>query len=172
MGGLDSCNTIRNSDIPHVSGILDFPKRMSDSHGRDFLGFDQLMWYRNSSLELERYNGGMISGIVFMHIALPEFRLAIDNPEIADTVGSTDEYMSLGALIATFLQSGDIRAISCGRSHEDCFRGDICGISVSLDACTGYSPYGIDSLIGGRVFILDENAPDSIETYMSHYSEL
>lgn len=59
-----------------------------------------------------------------------------------------------------------------GHSHEDCFRGDICGISVSLDACEGYSPYGIDSLRGGRVFILDENAPESIETYMSHYSEL
>lgn len=174
--GLDTGNTVRNSDISHVAGIFDFPKRTSNSQGWDFLRFDQLTWYWNSSLELEKHNGGRISGIVFMHIALPEFQLVVDNPEVAGTVGSTAEYMSLGALnsgaFAAFLQRGDIRAISCGHSHEDCFKGEICGISVSLDACAGYSPYGIDELRGGRVFILDENDPDRIETYMSHYSEL
>ena len=129
-----------------------------------------------ASVELEKHCGEKVNGTMFMHIAPWEFQLAVDNPEIAETVGNTDERMSLGGfnsgLFATVLQRGDIRAISCGHSHEDCFEAKLCGISVSLDACGGYSPYGIDSLRGGRVFVIDEKDTAAVTTYMRHYKDL
>lgn len=174
--GLDTGNCIHTSDIPHAKELLDFPKRPCNSDCWDIVRFEQLMWYWNSSVELERYAGRKIDGAMFMHIAPWEFQLAVDNAEIAGTVGNTAERMSLGGLnsglFATVLERGDIRAISCGHSHEDCFEAMICGISVSLDACGGYSPYGIDELRGGRVFVIDEKNTSDVITYMRHYSDL
>ncbi len=174
--GLDTGNRIDRCDIPHAKEVLDFPKRSYNSDCWDILRFEQLMWYWNSSVELEKYAGHKVDGAMFMHIAPWEFQLAVDNGEIAGTVGSTVERMSLGGfnsgLFATVLERGDIRAISCGHSHEDCFEAKICGISVSLDACAGYSPYGIDELRGGRVFVIDEKDTATVNTYMKHYKDL
>lgn len=174
--GLDTGNCLHNSDIPHARELFSFPKRPYNSDCWDILRFEQLMWYWNSSVELERYAGRKIDGAMFMHIAPWEFQLAVDNADVAGTVGNTGERMSLGGLnsglFAAVLERGDIRAISCGHSHEDCFEAMICGISVSLDACGGYSPYGIDELRGGRVFVIDEKNTSAVETYMRHYSEL
>lgn len=174
--GLDTGNRIDNCDIPHANEVLDLPKRHINSDCWDIVRFEQLMWYYTSSVEMEKHAGKKIDGAMFMHIAPWEFQLAVDNAEIAGTVGSTVERMSLGGfnsgLFATVLERGDIRAISCGHSHEDCFAGKVCGISVSLDACAGYSPYGIDELRGGRVFVIDEKDTTAVTTYMRHYKDL
>lgn len=174
--GLDTGNRIDRCDIPHAGEVLDLPIRPYNADCWDILRFEQLMWYYTSSVELEKHCGERVNGAMFMHIAPWEFQLAVDNPEIAGTVGNTDERMSLGGfnsgLFATVLQRGDIRAISCGHSHEDCFEAKLCGISVSLDACGGYSPYGIDSLRGGRIFVIDEKDTAAVTTYMRHYKDL
>ncbi|MBQ7827911.1 MAG: metallophosphoesterase [Clostridia bacterium] len=174
--GLDTGNRIDRCDIPHAGEVLDLPKRPYNSDCWDIIRFEQLMWYYTSSVELEKHCGEKVYGAMFMHISPWEFQLAVDNPEIAGTVGSTVERMNLGGfnsgLFATVLQRGDIRAISCGHSHEDCFEATLCGISVSLDACAGYSPYGIDELRGGRVFVIDEKDTSAVTTYMRHYKDL
>lgn len=172
--GLDSGNRVDLS-APETLGLaLKLPRRSQNSDCWDLVRFDQLMWYWNRSLELERQNGGVIPGLMFMHIAPWEFQWVVDNPDETGCTGSTVEHMNLGALnsgiIAAVLQRGDIRAISCGHSHEDCFEGELCGIRVSLDACAGYSPYGIDSLRGGRLFVIGEDG--SLETRMLHYKDL
>jgi len=173
--GLDTGNTVGTTGFPHAAEVLDLFHRPYNSDCWDFVKFDQLMWYWNTSVALEKEVGKSVPGIMFMHIAPWEFQMAVDNPEEAGTAGATDERMSLGAfnsgLFATVLQRGDIRAISCGHSHEDSFRADICGISVSLDACAGYNPYGHDHLRGGRLFVIDE-VTGEIKTEMIHYEDL
>lgn len=43
---------------------------------------------------------------------------------------------------------------------------------MCLDACAGYSAYGTDELRGGRIFEIDENKTNNINTYMIHYKDI
>lgn len=151
-------------------------KRPVPAERWDILHFDQLMWYWNSSVEIEKYAGKKVHGALFMHIAPWEFQYVVDNPEVTGCTGSTKETMLLGAfnsgIFAEILQRGDIKCIACGHSHDDCFQGEFCGITMTLDACAGYSPYGTAELRGGRVFEIDENNTAKIKTYMVHYQNL
>lgn len=173
--GLDTGNEIGQTGIPadHVARGMRGP---GNDGMWDMLHFDQLMWYWNTSSALEAQWGRKIPGTMFMHIAPWEFQYIVDNPEKTGAEGSMAEHMSLGAfnsgLFAAVLQRGDIRCIACGHSHEDCFAGEFCGVTLCLDACAGYSPYGIDGIRGGRVFEIREDDPQTVCTRMVHYRDL
>ena len=173
--GLDSNNLIKDSGISVDESIrkMNLPPTSSNW---DIVHFDQIMWYYNSSKEIEAYCGGRVNGILFSHIPLWEFQQIVDNPQITQCIGSTKEEMSLGrfnsGLFSAVLQRHDIVCIAAGHSHDDCFEGTFCGVTMCLDACAGYSPYGTDELRGGRVFEIDENNTEKIHTYMVHYKDL
>lgn len=173
--GLDSNHKIKTSGLfPGTDPKL--PNLPIPSGVWDIVHFDQLMWYWQSAEELEAYSGKKTHGILFMHIAPWEFQAIVDNPAETGGAGSMVETMGLGrfnsGLFAALLQRDEIKCIACGHSHNDCFSGSWCGVQMCLDACAGYSPYGIDSLRGGRVFVIDQNDTASPLTYMSHYANL
>lgn len=176
LWGMDSNNLISESDIEINDKTSDIPNVPTMSSVWDILHFEQLMWYYNSSKELEDYSKKKVDGIMFMHIPLWEFQYIVDNPEATCAKGSMVETMGMGkfnsGLFATIMQRGDIKCIACGHSHNDCFEGIYCNVKMCLDACAGYSPYGTDSLRGGRVFVLDENDTARIDTYMVHYKDM
>ena len=173
--GLDSNNEIYNSNIELDKNIklMNIPS-MSDRW--DIVHFEQLMWYWNSSKEIEEYCRKKINGILFMHIPPWEFQYIVDNQQLTKCKGSTQEVMKIGmfnsGLFATILQRNDIKCIASGHSHNDCFDGEFCNVKMCLDACAGYSPYGTDDLRGGRVFEINENNTNNIKTYMVHYKDL
>ena len=173
--GLDSNNEIKNSSID-VDEKMEFMKMPSMSDQWDIVHFDQLMWYWNSSKEIENYCGNKINGIMFLHIPPWEFQMIVDNQELTNCKGSTKEIMKIGmlnsGLFATILQRKDIKCIACGHSHNDCFEGEFCHVKMCLDACAGYSPYGTDELRGGRIFEINEDNTNYIKTYMVHYKDL
>ena len=173
--GLDSNNQIITANIPIDENMKQLNKP-SMSCKWDIIHFDQQMWYWNSSKEIEEYCNKKINGMLFMHIPPWEFQYIVDNPEYTNASGSMDEIMKIGmfnsGIFSTILQRNDIKCIACGHSHNDCFEGDFCGIKMCLDACAGYSPYGIDSLRGGRIFEIDEKNTNNIKTYMVHYEEI
>ena len=142
----------------------------------DILHFDQLMWYWNSSIEIEKHAGRKVYAAMFMHIAPWEFQYIVDNPQETGCMGSTKEIMQLGAynsgIFAEILQRGDVKVIGCGHSHDDSFRGEFMGVTMALDACAGYAPYGTEELRGGRVFEIDEKDTKTVNTYMVHYVDL
>lgn len=173
--GLDSNNEIKHSNINIDSNIelMNMPT-MCDKW--DIIHFEQLMWYWNSSKEIENYCGKIINGILFMHIPPWEFQHIVNNQKNTNCKGSTKEIMKIGmfnsGLFSTILQRKDIKCIAAGHSHNNCFEGDFCNIKMCLDACAGYSPYGTDELRGGRVFEINENDTNNIKTYMVHYKDL
>lgn len=173
--GLDSNNKIWDSNIDIKYDVREY-KGPANTGEWDIVHFDQLMWYWNSSVELEKYCGKKVSGMMVIHIPPHEFQFIVDNPEMTGAEGSAKEIMNIGmfnsGLFAALLQRNDIKCIAGGHSHNDCFSGDFCGIKMCLDACAGYSAYGSDELRGGRVFILKEDDTDNIETYMSFYKDL
>ena len=148
---------------PKVSSVFDAPR------------FDQIMWYYNSSVELERHFGNPVYGMIFMHVAPWEAQLVVDNKELCHTQGSTDETMWLGqfntGVFAATLERNDIVAFASGHSHKDTFDGELFGIKICLDGSAGYRPYGIEELRGGRVFEIDEAHPEKPETYMVFYKD-
>lgn len=173
--GLDSNNLITDCNIDIDKNIKNM-KVPSMVDKWDIVHFEQLMWYWNTSKQLETYCKNKINGILFMHIPPWEFQYIVDNPLLTGCNGSTKEIMRIGmfnsGLFSTILQRKDIVCIACGHSHNDCFEGTFCNIQMCLDACAGYSPYGTDDLRGGRVFEIDENDTSTIKTYMVHYKNL
>lgn len=175
LWGLDTNNLISDSNMNYEKDMKSFVKA-SVSGSYDVLRFEQLMWYWNTSKELEEYNKSKINGIMFMHVAPWEFQYIIDNPERTGAKGSMVEPLDLGTfnsgIFSAVLQRGDIRCIACAHTHIDCFEGTFCGVKMCLDACAGYSAYGEDELRGGRVFELDEKNTSEINTYMVHYKDI
>lgn len=129
--------------------------------------FDQLMWYYQTSRELEEKEGRKVPGLWFQHIAPREFNQLIEHPELCGTKGNTSETMGMGNLnsgvLACVLERGDIRAMASGHSHIDTFEGQWNHILMTLDGSAGYHPYGEPESRGGRLFLLGEDG--SIETH-------
>lgn len=138
--------------------------------------FEQLMWYWNSSVELEKHSGAKIPGLMCMHTAPYEFTAAAHNPELCSLRGTSYEGISSGPLncgiFAEILQRGDIRCICCGHTHRNDFEATYCGIRLCFDATAGLTCYGDPETRGGRIFDLNEADPWEIKTRMVHYSEL
>lgn len=172
---LDSNRKINDTDLA-VHEDMKPLKRPSPAERWDILHFDQLMWYWNSSVEIEKYVGRKVYGALFMHVAPWEAQYLVDNPELTGCTGSAKEVLQMGAfnsgIFAEILQRGDIKVIGCGHSHDDCFQGEFCGITMALDACAGYTPYGTEELRGGRIFEIDEKDTSKVNTYMMHYIDL
>lgn len=173
--GIDTNNEIKDADI-NVDKNMDILNKPSMSSRWDIVHFEQLMWYYNSSIELEKYNEEKINGIMFMHIPPWEFQYIVDNHELTKANGSMRETMKIGmfnsGLFSCVLQRKDIKCISSGHCHNNCFEGEFCKVKMCLDACAGYSLYGTDKIRGGRVFELDENDTENINTYMVYYKDL
>lgn len=134
----------------------------------DFVRFEQLMWYWNTSKEMESSAGHKIPGMAVMHILPSEASMMLANPEETGMTGEYEEVMQCSALnsgmFATFLQRGDISVIAAGHSHKDTIDGVYGGIRMCMDACVGFAPPGIDELRGGRIF---EITPDGhVESHM------
>ena len=172
---LDTNNQIKDTNM-EIDKNMDKLTKPTMSCRWDIVHFEQLMWYWNSSKEIEKYCNTKVNGVLFMHIAPWEFQYIVDNPEYTNGKGSMKEVMKIGmfnsGIFSTILQRKDIKCIGSGHSHNDCFEGEFCGIKMCLDACAGYSPYGTDDLRGGRVFEINENNTSYINTYMVHYKDI
>ena len=132
--------------------------------------FDQLLWYYNTSRELEKTVGKKVPGLLCMHIAPYEYKTACANAEACVKSGSYDENLDStpfnSGLFSLLVQRGDIKAISCGHTHMNDFDAEYCGIRLLWDACVGYRCYGVDERRGGRLFIYNEENPSTVETKM------
>lgn len=178
--GLDSNNLAEEMDDLLPEGRMGTAAQLPNnplSVGRwSTVYFDQLMWYWNTSCELERQAGEKIPGLLCMHIAPHEFTMARANPELCVKTGhypeNLDPAVVNSGLFSTILQRGDIRTISCGHTHMNDFEAEYCGIRLCWDACAGYRCYGIDELRGGRLFELREDDPCHIATHMIYTKNL
>ncbi len=77
----DTNNLIKNTNL-EIDKNIECMKRPIISGEWDILHFDQLMWYWNSSKEIEDYCHQKINGMLFMHIPPWEFQYIVENPEI------------------------------------------------------------------------------------------
>lgn len=126
----------------------------------DFVHFNQLRWYWDTSVALERENGAPVDALMLLHAAPLEYGICMNNPNATKLDGDMQETLFSGSLnsglLATVLQRGDVRAIVCGHMHANTFSAEYCGVTLAFDGSIGFKTGGKDALRGGRVFELRE----------------
>ncbi|WP_078412858.1 metallophosphoesterase family protein [Priestia abyssalis] len=155
----------------------------------DWLRFNQVSWYYETSKKLEKQWGYKVPSLVFIHIPLWEHRFmwyaSVDqrtdaNHAIAvkkhNIVGERNEEECMGpvnsGLFSAMLERGDVKGVFCGHDHINTYMGNYYGILLGYAGNTGFGTYGLpgaerNRLRGARVFNLDENQDGVLtETHM------
>ena len=160
---------------------------------------EQIEWYKETSAKLKEENGGKaVPSINFQHIIVPEIFDALDEVKLLwfgrvirreNALNDKTRYYALpkdakGALreypcppyfnngqYDAMLEMGDVLATVSGHDHENTFEIDYKGIKIINTPTIGFHSYN-DINIGSRVFVIDENEPESFETYCLTYQDV
>lgn len=154
-----------------------YPTCLHDWGGTyDTLNFDQLKWYWDSSVELEKHAGHKIPGMMAMHIALPEYVIAYKNTAESYYEGTRREGVGCSpinsGMLNAILDRGDVKTVMAGHDHINDYTGTFLGIKLCYDAGLNYDGYCADDLRGGRVVEIEECDPWNIKTYMVRSADL
>ena len=138
----------------------------------DFIDGSQIEWYVNTSKQLEKYAGGKVYGMMAFHIPLQEFYTAWVNREAFEYTGDKREDICASAfnsgLFAALRYRNDIKAVVCGHDHINDFMVNYGGIKLCYSSTISNTAYFDENIRGGRVFVIDQDDPSSIDTYMSY----
>ncbi len=155
-------------------------------------------WYKKRCDELMAENDGKtIPSLMFQHIPMPESIRLLEEcdkndkwaiPHFIDN--ENVKYMKLDASKADgFLyepitpydenygqcealkEKGDVKAVVYGHDHQNNFIGEHDGITVIQSSAASFRCYG-NHLRGVRIFVLDEENPESFRTYFLTYSDI
>ncbi|WP_432483701.1 metallophosphoesterase family protein [Kineococcus esterisolvens] len=147
---------------------------------------DQVAWYREQSVALERRAGAPVPGLMFFHIPLWEHRFMWFGSPTEWTeeshaaavvkhgiVGERNEREYTAqfnpGLFHAALERGDVRGIFCGHDHINTYVGNYFGIQLGYGPGTGFGTYGLGGddehrLRGARVFDLDLDHPGVLKS--------
>ena len=135
----------------------DYPE--SKDYGTyDWIHFDQVAWYRQTSTRFTKKNGGNpLPALAFFHIALPEYDAIPNNGTMLGekNEGSGASKINSG-LFASFIEMGDVMGAFVGHDHDNDFIGTHYQIALAYGRVTGTDAYG-DLERGMRVIELKEN---------------
>lgn len=125
----------------------------------EWIGFDQIAWYREQSSAYTRKNGGNpYPALAFFHIPLPEYKEVIGKNT---TVGIQEETVCSpdlnSGLYTAMLESKDVMGMFVGHDHNNNYIGCLRNICLAYGNVTGRQCYGKIGR-GARVIKLYENA--------------
>lgn len=141
--------------------------RMPNVGGYDYVKEDQIHWYKETVRNFA-HRDSKFSTLVFMHIALPEYRRVWDTEEC---FGEKREGICCprinSGFFAAMLEVGHTKGVFVGHDHINDYMGKLYGITLAYGRATGYNTYGQDGFLkGARIIQLDENNTDSFLTYI------
>ena len=157
------------------SGVTSF--KGFDSTAYDFIHYDQIEWYKETSKLLQACNGGeVVPGLMAFHIPLQETYTAWENRHNLEWTGVKRDPVCSGAyntgLFEVIRNRGDIKAIINGHDHINDFMVNYCGIKMCYASTITTTTYYDEDMMGTRFFVLNEENPADIQTYMVYLSEL
>ena len=136
----------------------------------DGVRFDQIMWYYQTSIEMEKHNGSKIPALAFMHIPIPELAMGAADRTKFHYKGFQGENVACSILnygfFAAALQRGDIKAMCFSHDHHNDFSMNYAGIELSYDGFLSYHACHDNHIRGGRIFEIDASKPFEIKSYM------
>lgn len=155
----------------------------------DWLRFDQVNWYYETSKKLEKRFNRKVPSLMFMHIPLWEHRYMwfASKEEMSDAkhelavkkhsiVGERNEDECPGpfnsGMFSAILHRGDVKGVFCGHDHINTYAGNYYGVMLGYAGNCGFGAYGLSGaeknrLRGARVFNLDERKEEVlVDTHM------
>ena len=142
----------------------------------DYIHGDQIEWYMNASKLLAEYNGGSpIPGIMAFHIPLQETYTAWENRTGLEWTGEKRDPICSSSfnsgLFGAIVARGDIKAIVNGHDHINDFMVNYGGVKLCYSPNFSPNTYNNEDMHGGRVFVINENNPEKVDTYVSYVIE-
>lgn len=134
---------------------LGYPPDRKKYGSYDWIKFDQIVWYRETSRRWTALNGGApLPALACMHIPLPEHRQAWENKS---AVGVKKEGVFAAdinsGLLASLIEMGDVMAVTVGHDHDNNYIGVVGGIALAFGQSSGANGYG-ELERGSRIFQL------------------
>ncbi|MCR5150564.1 MAG: metallophosphoesterase family protein [Clostridiales bacterium] len=177
--GLDSHNTlsdyVRDMGLNPDMWFYRFDDPLYPGTGCDTIRFNQVLWYWNTSVNMEKENGGKIPALMCFHIPLPEFVTLYRNVAQTKYRGNRREAVGTplfnSGLFNAVVERGDVKTIVCGHDHINDFDGFLNGIHLAMDGGINYDGYCDDDIRGGRVVEISESDPHDVKTYMTRVME-
>lgn len=188
--GLTGCGTynlpILSSDGSHYAFNLWFTDSGTYNDENDLGGYgcphkDQIDWYKSTSRQLAKQNGGKpVPAMNFQHIVVPEVFKALkkDGDKYvlpANAKGQLNENpcppaYSNGQFDA-FLEMGDVIATFSGHDHVNTYEINYKGIDIVNTPGVGFMSYN-GGVVGSRVIVLNEKNPRKYQTYCLSYFDV
>ncbi|MGG3664565.1 metallophosphoesterase family protein [Bacillus gobiensis] len=155
----------------------------------DWLRFNQVKWYYETSQKLERQWKHKVPSLVFIHIPLWEHRYmwfaGVDERTEENHANAVKKHNIVGernedecpgpinsGMFSAMLERGDVKGVFCGHDHINTYAGNYYGIMLGYAGSVGFGTYGLpgaerNRLRGARVFNLDENTEEVlVDTHM------
>jgi len=153
---------INASDGKAVAAVIycmdsnDYPKDKKIGH-YDWIQFDQIGWYRNTSDQYTTSNNhSPVPSVAFFHIPLVEFNNLAGKET---TVGVKKESVASSeinsGLFASFVEKKDVMGVFVGHDHDNNYIGIDHDIALAFGETTGADAYG-DLERGSRIIELHE----------------
>jgi hypothetical protein len=122
--------------------------KLDGDHGSDFFAFNQVEWYRKTSRELTKNNGGTpYPALAFFHIPLQEYSAMHDTTRVyfkrtdRTVIGDRSEPECAGVLntgmFAAMVEAGDVMATFVGHDHTNNYIGYYGGIALAYGCYSG-----------------------------------
>ncbi|MCR4905114.1 MAG: metallophosphoesterase family protein [Clostridiales bacterium] len=141
----------------------------------DFIRPAQIEWYREKSRAMEEYNGGKVPGLMAFHIPLQESYAAWVNREALEHTGEKREAVCSSAInsgmYSALFERGDIKAVVNGHDHVNDYMVNYGGIKLCYCSTVSETGYCNMDMLGARVFVIREDDPADVRTYMSYVDE-
>lgn len=144
----------------------------------DVIHFDQIKWYWETSVALEKYNAKAIPAMMMFHIPLYEMTYISENREQTGFDGVKDDPVSApeinSGLFWALYERGDVKTIINGHDHINTFQGTYMGVTMAYAGSIGGVEYGHDSETtrGARIVEIDQDDAFNVETYMIFVKDL
>ena len=159
----------------YVEGFEDqvvLNRKLSGGNDLDCLHYSQLLWYWDTSVALENYNGKKVPGMMYFQVPIYQFQLILRNQQQTGMQGTlatqtkkvTASERESGILWACY-ERGDVKHIFCGYNEKNDFSGKYLGITMAFCSTVGTS--AAKETIGARVVSISDNGK-KVETSMSY----
>ncbi len=143
--------------------------------GYDYISPELIRWYTDTSEQMKAANGAAVPGMMVFHIPLQESYNAWVNHEALPYTGEKREAVCSSeinsGMFAALAERGDIKAVVNGHDHVNTYMVDYGGIKLCYCSTVSDTGYCDMDILGGRVFVVNEENPDDLQTYMTYVND-
>ena len=143
----------------------------------DVIHMDQIKWYWDTSVAMEKYNGSKIAAMMLFHIPLHEWHYVYNNQKVTGMTGTLGDGAicspeANSGLFQACYERGDVKALLCGHDHKNDICGTYMGITMAYVPTIGSKEYYSPNNRGARVIEIDQNDPFNFKVGIVYTKDL